>query len=79
MTVEKETTILFIVGSVIGVVGFLVLVYICWLIIPSDIPDWVYWGGAVFLLTAFEIVRTYRYIRKKQTKPKPIPQESIRT
>jgi len=48
--------------SLIAVV-YLVVVYVIWLVFPSEIPDLMYWGGAIFLLLFIVLAS-----EKKQTK-----------
>ena len=57
----------FVATVVVTAVGFLLVVYLFWRFFPSEIPDDVYWFGAIGGLIFLEVIQASQYLRKKQT------------
>lgn len=56
------------VATVVGTAaGVLSVAYLSWLFFPSEIPDDVYWFGAIGGLIFLEIIQASQYLRKTQT------------
>jgi ABC-type antimicrobial peptide transport system permease subunit len=57
----------FVATVVVTAVGFLLVAYLFWLFFPSEMPDDMYWFGAIGGLVLLEIIQASQYLRKKQT------------